>query len=161
MTVLTDQPSTTRVQARTLMSSEMFDRLVRALRRGRPLLDQDLAERIMDQTAAFLAASAGRATPRLVPSPLVDAGWHTFLLHTRDYGAFCIGLGGFVHHVPDDDPAPASGGTALARTVAAITTAGYIVDHDLWAAAAAECSDEGKCSASGKDGNENEDTRIP
>jgi hypothetical protein len=24
-----------------------------------------------------------------MPSPLADDMWHEFLLHTRDYGAFC------------------------------------------------------------------------
>lgn len=34
------------------------------------------------------------------PSPLADVGWHVFLLHTRDYAAFCDQLGGFIHHEP-------------------------------------------------------------
>jgi hypothetical protein len=45
-------------------------------------------------------------------SPVIDELWHEFLLHTRDYMAFCNDLaGGFIHHVPmtaiDSRPAAA------------------------------------------------------
>jgi len=34
-------------------------------------------------------------------SPVIDELWHEFILHTRDYAAFCDLLaGGFIHHVP-------------------------------------------------------------
>lgn len=37
-----------------------------------------------------------------LPTPrVVDELWHEFILHTRDYSAFCETLGhGFIHHVP-------------------------------------------------------------
>lgn len=38
------------------------------------------------------------------PSELVDIGWHTFILYTVDYAAFCERIAGrFIHHVPNDD----------------------------------------------------------
>jgi len=87
------------------------------------------------------------ATEPIGPSDLVDLGWHTFILHTREYADFCARIGGrFIHHVPDDQPgdgwptAP-DNGTGLAGTITAIRQAGYRVDPALWAMTdAAECS---------------------
>lgn len=37
----------------------------------------------------------------LAPSKPVDAAWHAFLLHTRDYEAYCLErFGRLVHHEP-------------------------------------------------------------
>jgi hypothetical protein len=37
-----------------------------------------------------------------MPSVLVDDMWHKFLLHTRDYAAFCdAAFGRFLHHEPE------------------------------------------------------------
>lgn len=42
------------------------------------------------------------------PSPLVDKFWHAFILHTKDYEAFCQRhLGKFLHHEPKDHTRPA------------------------------------------------------
>lgn len=39
----------------------------------------------------------------IAPSPDVDAFWHTFILHTRDYADFCQRhLGRFMHHEPQE-----------------------------------------------------------
>ncbi|WP_322754787.1 hypothetical protein [Frankia sp. Cas3] len=40
-----------------------------------------------------------------------------------------------------------------------IQQAGYLVDHELWQTSAT--CDPDSCSASGKDGDENKDSRIP
>jgi hypothetical protein len=128
---------------RGLISPVLFDQLVR-----RVVLDhevgEDLTMRIVDQALAFLAACAGNTAAPLAPSALVDLGWHAFILHTRDYAAFCQRLAGrFLHHVPVEPGAP-TGATAhatLRRTVAAIRDAGFSVDMDLWPRAdAASCT---------------------
>jgi hypothetical protein len=37
----------------------------------------------------------------LAPTKRIDIGWHTFILYTKDYAAFCdIFFGRFMHHVP-------------------------------------------------------------
>lgn len=103
-----------------LISSELFDRLVDRIVHQEGI-SRHLADRVMDQALAFL----------------VDIGWHVFILHTRDYAAFCERVAGrLLHHVPTshDDPA-ARGETAretLARTVTAIRAAGFAVDAELW-----------------------------
>jgi hypothetical protein len=151
---------------RELISYELFERLT-----GRIVADhgmeRDTADRILDQALAFLAASASHAgESSLSPSRLVDIGWHTFLLYTRDYAAFCQRVAGrFIHHVPDDAPgAPARTRPAenRDRTIAAITAAGFAVDEPLWTLGALDCGschEDGNCSASGPDGTENKDTR--
>lgn len=152
--------------ARTLLPGGLFDRLTARIAR-KEVIERDLAERIMDQALAFLAASAQHTGEPLVPSGLVDIGWHTFILYTREYAEFCDHLAGrFIHHVPNDAPdMPAEKASLVdvrTRTLDAIARAGYAVDHELWTFTAGNCSschEEGNCSASGKDGNENTETR--
>jgi hypothetical protein len=123
--------------------------------------DRDHSERVIEQTLVFLEACAENPGANLGPSTAVDAGWHAFLLHTREYASFCARVAGrFIHHEPADGDS-GSGGT-LAQTVEALRTTGYDVDDELWPLmAAADCADEGNCSASGRTGDENEGTRIP
>ncbi|MEV0647506.1 hypothetical protein AB0I28_19785 [Phytomonospora sp. NPDC050363] len=106
-------------------------------------LDADMADRIIDQAAAFLAACATTAAP-LSPSLAVDIGWHAMVLHTRDYAEFCQRVAGrFIHHVPHDDDGGDGGDvqTVLDRSAAAISAAGYRVDRQLWRVEGAQ-----KCS---------------
>lgn len=75
----------------------------------------------------------------------MDPGWHTFILHTQEYAAFCdLVAGRFIHHVPTDDADTAAHGTTakavVERTVAEMRRAGYEVDHELWKPAAVACS---------------------
>jgi hypothetical protein len=133
---------------RTLITDELFGRLVRRIVADEKL-DRDLAARIVDQSLAFLGACALDHDAPLAPSELVDIGWHTFILHTREYVAFCERVAGeFLHHVPtgQDDP-DAHGERAhatLVRTVRAIERAGFTVDAALWPAVTDKCTV--KCS---------------
>ena len=55
------------------------------------------ADDIFDETVDWLANSAAESKP----TKRVDAGWHTFLLFTRDYAEFCEHyFKRFVHHEP-------------------------------------------------------------
>ncbi|OWV05250.1 hypothetical protein B5D80_18410 [Micromonospora wenchangensis] len=92
--------------------------------------------RILDQALAFLAAAAVTTTP-IGPSDMVDIGWHTFLLYSRDYSEFCDRIAGrFIHHEPEDGSewptVPARGAVPLARAVDAIAAVGYQIDRPLW-----------------------------
>ncbi|MGH3913701.1 MAG: hypothetical protein ACRDTC_09855, partial [Pseudonocardiaceae bacterium] len=92
--------------------------------------DRAFAERILDQALAFLAACGRFPGNKLAPSKPVE--------HSKD---------------------PAS---VRDITVGAIRRAGY-VDTELWIADAYNCGtchEDGNCAASGKDGNENTDTRT-
>lgn len=130
--------------ARALVPEQLFDQLVERIVRDEDMA-RPLATRIMDQALAFLAACATDHDQPLAPSSLVDIGWHTFLLHTRAYAAFCHQVAGrFLHHEPtepgtvDRDAA----GETRDRTLAAIEAAGYAADLDLWPQVHADCNQD-------------------
>ncbi|MBG0854174.1 hypothetical protein I2W78_20605 [Streptomyces spinoverrucosus] len=119
----------------TLVDPEVTDRLARRITTDHPDIDEATARRIVGQAAAFIAASGQQPGHSLAPSELVDFGWHTFILHTVDYAAFCRRVAGrFVHHVPtnEGDDTPGGAQATRERTLAAITAAGYTVDKELW-----------------------------
>lgn len=145
--------------ARSSVDPALFDRLTNRVVEDYGT-DRDYAERVVEQALAFLHACALDPDRPLVPSTPVDWGWHAFVLHTKEYAAFCRTYAGrFVHHVPDDTPpSPTVGADVRLRTLEAIERAGYAVDRELWPLDDAKCS---KCSASGKDGDENTETQLP
>ena len=50
-----------------------------------------------------------RSDEMLSPPPDVDAAWHAFLLHSRDYEAYCNErYGRVIHHQPTGEPDPAA-----------------------------------------------------
>lgn len=128
---------------RSLVPEPLFDRLV-----TRVVADEEVsaeyAGRIVDQALAFLGTCAVADVP-LSPSEAVDPGWHAFVLHTREYAAFCeLVAGRFIHHIPTDTDDPKSRGRAarseIERTVVEIRRAGFIVDNELWKGAPGDCS---------------------
>lgn len=126
---------------RSLIDPDTFDRLAARVVKdhGLPL---DLAERIVDQTGAFLKACADNPHTPLSPSMAVDLGWHAFVLHTTDYATFCQAVAGrFIHHEPTDEEGDGSeeARAALQATVRAIRRSGVIVDQELWTVSA-DCS---------------------
>ena len=130
----------TSVDARTLVPERTFIKLTSRIAKEHPELAPDLPARIMDQALAFLATCAVAPEP-LGPSALVDIGWHTFMLHTRDYVEFCDRVAGrFLHHVPDDDgDRPAA--VPVERALRAVRAAGYTVDEALWRGGTADCTE--------------------
>lgn len=119
------------VNPRALLSDAEFNGVMHTVLDNNPGMAPELAGRIVVDALAFLA-TAVRRPQGLVPSRVVDEGWHALVLHTRLYQALCARLGGFIHHVPerpDPDNRPHS---SVERTVAAIGAAGYTVDADLW-----------------------------
>ncbi|ABP52993.1 glycine-rich domain-containing protein [Salinispora tropica] len=132
----------------SLVSPELFGRLTARIAKDHPDLPAGMPARILDQALAFLGAAAVTTEP-IGPSDLVDIGWHTFILYTRDYAEFCDRIAGrFIHHNPEDGSEwptnPTDAPVPLSRAVAAITTAGYQVDAALWrvnaSATAADCT---------------------
>ena len=62
-------------------------------------MSQEEAEQLFSDTLKVLALADGPV--KLSPSPRIDLGWHNFILHTRDYAAFCDDcFGRFIHHEP-------------------------------------------------------------
>ncbi|MFE9018971.1 glycine-rich domain-containing protein [Streptomyces sp. NPDC007808] len=139
MTIALERPVGT-TDPITLVDPEVTERLARRITTEHPDINDATARRIVGQAAAFIAASGQQPGRNLVPSELVDYGWHAFILHTIDYADFCERVvGRFVHHVPTDDgneQAPGGAAAARERTMAAIQAAGYTVDAELWHSAA-------------------------
>lgn len=109
-----------------------------------PEFVREWAVRVMDQALAFLGACAVTDVV-MSPTEVVDIGWHTFILHTREYMAFCdLVAGRYIHHLPTDQGDPgAHGSTARAvidGTVTEIRRAGFVVDDELWEHLGADCS---------------------
>lgn len=63
--------------------------------------ETDVATEVLDGTLGFLRMAAS-TEGGFSPSEMVDDGWHTFLLYTREYHSFCEQLGKFIHHSPAD-----------------------------------------------------------
>lgn len=151
---MTASAQKTAIQARTLVSDELFQKLTDdVLREDRELdvacshrvTDRGVAERIVDQAIAFVASADPDKFLR--PSKRVDKGWHAFLGRTYEYAKFtAVHPGWFVHHDPDVDPVFGAEGRAIAaESVAAIQDAGFVVDLELWDNAAS-CGESG-CGA--------------
>ncbi|MFI0464340.1 MULTISPECIES: glycine-rich domain-containing protein [Saccharopolyspora] len=125
-----------RTAARSLIPDDLFFRLVERIVREHAEIDREMAERIVDQTLAFLSACARNRGEPLAPSPMVDHGWHEFLMYTREYAEFCQRVAGrFLHHVPEDTAAMVSEADPIEvrrRTVEAIEQTGFLVDRELW-----------------------------
>lgn len=61
--------------------------------------DVDLVERGLRQF--FMACARSQRKFVAMPSQVVDAMWHEFILHTKAYQDWCaLALGGFLHHTP-------------------------------------------------------------
>ncbi|MFF4802717.1 glycine-rich domain-containing protein [Streptomyces sp. NPDC001351] len=140
---MTTAQKRTATDARTLISTELRETLVDNMRAKFPQLTEEKAARGVGQMLAFLAACAYSEKP-LSPSPLVDDFWHAFLLHTKAYREFCEeNFGRFLDHQPGYlNPEEHGGGKVLrARTIDAITLAGYEIDMEFWPELdLAECS---------------------
>jgi hypothetical protein len=89
-----------------------YDQVVRRLAAQRNL-SQRAARDLFGEMLRFLD-SASASTDPVAPPKEVDAAWHLFILHTRDYAEYCgRRFGRFIHHVPtgagDDATQPAGG----------------------------------------------------
>ena len=133
-----------------LVDDVTWDRLVNRIVEDEKI-ERHLAERIMDQALGFLALVKYEPEGHYGPSALVDIGWHTFILYTKPYAAFCEEfVGHFIHHDPTDVPGvDYSAGTKPSDTVAAMKRHGLFVDEALWAHFHA-----GDCTASDGDGDQ-------
>ncbi|MFF3431245.1 glycine-rich domain-containing protein [Streptomyces sp. NPDC002602] len=120
------------VTPRALLSDAEFNGVMHTVLDNNAGMEPGLASRIVTDALAFLATAA-RTPEGLVPSRVVDEGWHALVLNTPLYQSLCMRLGGgFIHHVPERPNPGARSHGDVERTVAAIEAAGYSVDADLW-----------------------------
>ena len=85
---------TANAQALKYRNRAVADRLVREYG-----LSEEEAEVLFQDTIKFLALTGNGM--KISPPARIDLGWHNFILHTRDYAAFCQEcFGYFIHHEP-------------------------------------------------------------
>ncbi|MEY2564960.1 MAG: hypothetical protein QOH88_3153 [Verrucomicrobiota bacterium] len=59
------------------------------------------AESVFRDTLRFLYLAGATDATNIAPTRNIDAGWHSFLMFTRDYARFCkTHFGKFIHHEP-------------------------------------------------------------
>src|ERR671914_1623210 len=69
-------------------------------------VDRDTARSWFNEMLVFLDLVAGSKEFISPPRP-VDVAWHAFILHTRDYEAYCRErFGRVIHHEPTGEPDP-------------------------------------------------------
>ncbi|OLT27416.1 hypothetical protein BJF83_02340 [Nocardiopsis sp. CNR-923] len=126
-----------------LIDPHLFDRLVSDVQRDHAR-DRATSARIVDQSLVYLVACSHTPSP-ISPTPLVDLGWHAFILRTSEYREFCRDvLGGFIDHHPNDArPNDAEREATAERTLRAVLDTGLHVEHDLWTedAGCSSCTD--------------------
>lgn len=125
-----------------LVSTTLWDRLVARVVKDHGF-DEDTATAVIDGALGFLQLCASHPGTQFSPSEMVDLGWHTFILHTRDYHEFCMRHAGrFIHHDPDDDLSPLGEGPQAAATVAFMRKHEIPFHERLWQVSA-RCSGDG------------------
>lgn len=147
-------PASAELTNKGFISDQLWGRLVDRIVKDESV-ERSVAERIMDQALGFLRLVSIDPTQSYSPSELVDVGWHTFILYTREYAAFCEKVAGcFLHHSPFDEPGVSYGSDNVSLTVEALKRNGFDVDEMLWVGKA-DCSnctgggDGDSCGASG------------
>lgn len=104
-------------------------------------LTEEEAGRAFSGMLQFLYVTA-TVTGRGGPPYYIDAAWHAFILHTRDYAEFCDRyFGRFLHHQPLDASEGTEDSSAEARAVAgnasyaqirAAAAARFELDETIW-----------------------------
>lgn len=140
-----------------LVDEQLWGRLVNRIVKDEGF-DLELAEKVMNEALGFLHCCALNQGSSLAPSPLVDIGWHTFLLYTREYASFCDYYADrFLHHSPNDVPGVQSVTKGFTFTAKIMQDKGYAVNELLWtnhcpehypfpAQPRNDCRLEGQCS---------------
>jgi uncharacterized membrane protein YgcG len=91
-------------------------------------VDRDTAAAWFAEMLRFLDLVA-ESEQFLSPPRSVDVAWHAFILHTRDYEAYCRErYGRIIHHQPTGEPDPEAYRRAYARRSADRTP----IDHAIW-----------------------------
>jgi hypothetical protein len=91
-------------------------------------VDRDTAGALWAELLLFLDVVA-ESKDFVSPPPGVDLAWHAFILHTRDYEAYCRErYGRIIHHQPTGGPDP----RAYRRAYERRSARGTPVDNMIW-----------------------------
>lgn len=95
--------------------------------------DKARAEAIFQDTLRFLYI-CGTADGQWGPTQTIDAGWHEFIMFTRDYTDFCQEhFGRYIHHVPNHIDSKPDHGRPHRTLIAAIQVFGKENLSENWA----------------------------
>lgn len=120
---------------------------------GEEGISYEEAERRFMGMLQFLKVASVANAP-VSPSKAIDSAWHAFILHTRDYTAYCEEqFGRFIHHQPTSAEVSNQENYVLARTLAEELFGS--LDEAVWpsrsrklvAAGVGECHDDGHCGS--------------
>jgi hypothetical protein len=129
---VTDTTTSEVLVHKSLVDEGLWQRLVNRIVKDESM-ERALAERIMNEALGFLRLCAAEPNAHYSPTPLVDIGWHTFILYTREYAAFSEKVAGqFIHHAPSDEIGVDYGTGRIARTASALRRHGLVFDEMLW-----------------------------
>lgn len=116
-------------------SSHIIDKMV--MEQG---FTREAASAILDETLIFMQMLNDHPGCGYGPSPIVDIGWHTFILHTRAYIAYCDRVfGHYLHHNPFNEVERQTQGRPIADTVAFMEQHGIVYDPQLWGPVTVNC----------------------
>lgn len=133
---------------KSLINEETWQKLIGYIVQEKNI-ERSLAERILDQALGFLKLISLSPGCTFCPSKMVDIGWHAFLMHTRDYIAFCREINGqYIHHEPTPVEIVVVRTGGVTETVRAMKAKGIVVDEELWANRG-DCDGDGSCDANG------------
>jgi hypothetical protein len=91
-------------------------------------VDRETAAALWAELLVFLDVVA-ESKDFVSPPPGLDIAWHAFLLHTRDYEAYCRErYGRIIHH----EPTGAADPSAYRRAYERRSARGTPVDHAIW-----------------------------
>ena len=102
-------------------------------------VDRETARTWFNEMLLFLDLAAA-SKDFISPPTAVDRAWHAFILHTRDYEAYCRErFGRVIHHEPTGEPDPVAYRRAYDRR-------GVYgpMDHAVWAVPAVAAGDIGE-----------------
>ncbi|MFO0862779.1 MAG: hypothetical protein U0516_03585 [Candidatus Saccharibacteria bacterium] len=117
------------------ISKELGDRIIARMCKEHQL-PRETAEAILRETLVFLNMVGTNPACPSTPSALVDIGWHTFILYTREYAAYCNAVcGEFIHHCPTDTPELEAVAVSSEATVEFMAANGIVYDPQLWGTA--------------------------
>ena len=129
-----------------VMAYQNRDLVLRLINKGG--YSEEEAQGIFEDTKRFLylCGAEGHRGP-FAPSPVVDEGWHAFILFTEDYAQFCEQFfGRFIHHCPRKSGDVPDGGSAVRRTLDILEQVFGNLPSTRWTYSSGEqviCTDEG------------------
>lgn len=88
------------------------------------------------ETKKFLIICAANRSGSYSPSRSVDAMWHHFMLHSKDYFSFCELIGGYIHHQPSEKHEPEK----YVKTLEALRGNFGEINHLYWEEEISDCT---------------------